>query len=243
MDHYAIASKMKKLTLLYIEDDAEIQGYLAEFMGRYTSHLHLAQSAEQGQKIYEQYKPDIILLDINLPGKNGIEFARTLRESDLSTRIIITTAYTDQEFLLVAVELGLTRYLIKPVTSDELLYALNKATDELSNMKEPREKKSTVETPLINLGRGFTYNRDKKSLLKDNFVVPLRRKEMKLLEFFIANRNKIVTYESLEYEVWVDTLMSRDAIRAQIRNLRKKIYADLISNVTAIGYQLSKEVQ
>jgi len=236
MDHHTIASKMKKLTLLYIEDDVEIQGYLTEFIGRYTSHLYLAQSAEEGQELYEKYKPDIILLDINLPGKNGIDFARTLRESDISTRIIITTAYTDQEFLLIAVELGLTRYLVKPVTSDELLYALNKATDELKNSREVIEEQSKVESSLINLGRGFTYDRDNKSLLKDELVVPLRRKEMELLEFFISKRNKIVTYEALEYEVWANSLMSRDTIRAQIRNLRKKIYAELITNVTAIGY-------
>jgi len=238
MDHYSIASKMKQLTLLYIEDDAEIQGYLAEFIGRYTPNLHLAQSAEEGQVLYEKLKPDIILLDINLPGKNGIDFARLLREHDQSTKIIITTAYTDQEFLLTAVELGLTRYLVKPVTSSELMYALNKAADELKDRKESIENSSEID-----LGRGFSYNRDTKSLLREGTVVTLRRKEMELLEFFIANRNKIVTYEALEYEVWSDTPMSRDAIRAQIRNLRKKIYAEVIINVTAIGYQFNKEAK
>ncbi len=236
MDHHSIASKMKQLTLLYIEDDAEIQGYLAEFMGRYTLNLHLAQSAEEGQELYEKYKPDIILLDINLPGKNGIDFARTLREYDISTRIIITTAYTDQEFLLTAIELSLTRYLVKPVTSSELMYALNKAADELKDGKKSIEKSSEID-----LGRGFGYSSNTKSLLQNSTVVTLRRKEMELLEFFIANRNKIVTYEALEYEVWSDTPMSRDAIRAQIRNIRKKIYAEVIINVTAIGYRLNKE--
>jgi len=238
MDHYSIASKMKQLTLLYIEDDAEIQGYLAEFIGRYTPNLHLAQSAEEGQELYEKLQPDIILLDINLPGKNGIDFARLLREKDQATRIIITTAYTDQDFLLTAVELGLTRYLVKPVTSSELMYALNKAADELKDRDKPIENESEID-----LGRGFCYNKDSKSLMRDDTVVTLRRKEMELLEFFIANRNKIVTYEALEYEVWADALMSRDAIRAQIRNLRKKVYAEVIINVTAIGYQFSKEVK
>jgi DNA-binding response OmpR family regulator len=118
------------------------------------------------------------------------------------------------------------------------MYALNKAADELKDRDKPIENESEID-----LGRGFCYNKDSKSLMRDDRVVTLRRKEMELLEFFIANRNKIVTYEALEYEVWADALMSRDAIRAQIRNLRKKVYAEVIINVTAIGYQFSKEVK
>lgn len=139
MDHYLFASKMKNLTLLYIEDDLEIQRCLGEFLERYTSNLHLAQSAEEGILLYEEIDPDIILLDINLPGKSGIDFARELRKTDHDTRIIISTAYTDKEFLLTAVELELTRYLVKPVTSMELMEALSKAADEYEDVKVCKE--------------------------------------------------------------------------------------------------------
>lgn len=229
MDHYLFASKMKNLTLLYIEDDPEIQQCLGEFLERYTSNLHLAQSAEAGILLYEEIKPDIILLDINLPGKSGIDFARELRKTDHDTRIIISTAYTDNEFLLTAVELELTRYLVKPVTSMELMEALGKAADEYDDRKVLQK---------IDLGEGFSYDPERKALIKEEEVVILRRKEMQLLEFFIAHAHHTLSYEALQYEIWPDGLMSKDAVRAQIRNLRKKSHPQIIKNINAIGYRL-----
>ena len=229
MDHYLFASKIKDLTLLYIEDDSEIQGYLAEFLERYTPSLHLAQSAEKGKELYEKIHPDIILLDINLPGKSGIDFAKELRKHDRDTRIIISTAYTDKEFLLTAVELELTRYLVKPVTSIELMEALSKAADEYVGTNLSEE---------IDLGEGFSYDHGRKVLLHEGEVVTLRRKEMQLLEFFIAHAERTLSYEALQYKLWTDSVMTKDAVRAQIRNLRKKSHPGLIKNISAIGYRL-----
>ncbi len=233
MDHHLFASKIKNLTLLYIEDDPEIQGYLAEFLGRYTLNIHLAQSAEKGKELYEKVHPDIILLDINLPGKSGIDFARELRTHDHSTRIIVSTAYTDKEFLITAVELELTRYLVKPVTSVELVEALSKAADEYTCKYQSQK--------ILDLGEGFSYDHTTKALLRDGSVITLRRKEMQLLEFFIDNANKILSYEALQYEVWSESAMSKDALRAQIRNIRQKSHPKIINNVTAIGYKLYTE--
>ena len=229
MDHYLFASKFQNLTLLYIEDDLEIQNSLAEFLERYTSNLHLAQSAEEGMELYKKICPDIILLDINLPGKSGLDFARELRQYDSNTRIVISTAYTDQEFLLTAVELELTRYLVKPLTSNELMEALTKAADEYKGMDVP---------DAIDLGEGFCYDHKRKVLLCEEQVVTLRRKEMQLLEFFIAHADHTLTYEALQYKVWPDSVMTKDAVRAQIRNLRKKSHPGLIKNINAIGYRL-----
>ena len=229
MDHYLFASKIKDMTLLYIEDDSEIQNYLAEFLERYTPNLHLAQSAEEGKELYEKIKPNIILLDINLPGKSGIDFARELRTHDKNTRIVISTAYTDKDFLLTAIELELTRYLVKPVTSIDLMEALSKAADEFS---------PTASSINIDLGEGFTYHTVRKVLLQADEVVTLRRKEMQLLDFFIAHSDRTLSYEELQYKVWTDSPMTKDAIRAQIRNLRKKTHPLLIRNITAIGYKL-----
>ena len=234
MDHYAFASKMKNLTLLYIEDDTDIQRCLGEFLERYTSNLYLAQSAEEGMKLYEEIAPDIILLDINLPGKSGIDFARELRKTNHDTRIIISTAHTDKAFLLAAVELELTRYLVKPVTSMELMEALSKAADEYEEVKVAQE---------VDLGEGFSYDHERKALLQEGEEVILPRKEMQLLEFFIANGHSILSYEALQYEIWPDSLMSKDAVRAQIRNLRKKSHPHIIKNISAIGYRLYEKVK
>ncbi|WP_297433584.1 response regulator transcription factor [Sulfurimonas sp.] len=229
MNHSLFASTIKNLTILYVEDDENIQMHIAEFLKRYTSRLYLANNAEDGLKLYEKIKPDILLLDINLPGMSGIDLAKIVRKNDLKTRIIISTAYTDKEFLLTAVELTLTRYLVKPVTSIELVNALSKAALEYNNDEN---------TQLIDLGKGYFYNKASKLVLLEKKEIHLRRKEMQLLEFFIANKEQTLSYDVLEYEVWQERPMSKDAIRAQIRNIRKKTHSDIIENISAIGYRL-----
>ncbi len=232
MNHNFFISIMKDLSILYIEDDSKVQEYIAEFLGRYTPHLYLAGSAEEGWKLYQEKKPDIMLLDINLPGKSGIEFAREIRQTDKDTRIIISTAYTDKAFLLRAVELGLTRYLVKPITGKELIDAFGKAANEFM------ESQKSI---LVDLGEGYSYDRQRRILLFHETEIPLRRKEMELLEFFVKNRGQTLSYEILQYEIWDDAPMSKDAIRAQIRNIRKKSHRDIIQNINAVGYRLYKD--
>lgn len=220
----------KNLHLLYVEDDVQIRHEISEFLRRYFGLLYEVSSAEEALEYYTQKKPDIILLDINLPGKNGLHFASEVRQEDKQTRIIVSTAYTDQAFLLRAIELDLTRYLVKPLTGKNLLEALTKATEEIESNRD--------NVPIIDLGESFFYDSQKKLLFKDNEEIPLRRKEMQLLEFFIHHPKETIEYATLEYMVWKDEPMSRDAIRAQIKNLRKKTHPNIIKNINSIGYRL-----
>jgi len=226
MDHQLFAEKLREVTLLYVEDDPDVRAHISEFLRRYTSGVLTASSAEEALELYRQRRPDILLLDINLPGINGIALATMIRREDRRTRIVISTAYTDKAFLLTAVELHLTRYLVKPITSEELVDALLKAVEELR------------ERDRVDLGKGCYYDRDAKRVVCNGVAVPLRRKEMQLLEFFIRHPDRVLSYEVLQYEVWQDDPMSKDALRAQIRNIRKKTHPGIIRNHSAVGYRL-----
>jgi len=225
-----LLDKLNKLHLLYVEDDSQVRLQISEFLGRYFLSLEEASSAEEALLCFERKKPDIILLDINLPGKNGLTFASEIRQHHSDTRIIVSTAYTDKDFLISAIELELTRYLVKPLIGKTLLDALEKAADEYALIPKMES--------LIDLGEGFFYNKRYKMVFHDKQKIILRRKEMQLLEFFIENSLNLVTYDMLEYGIWKESFMSKDAIRAQIRNLRKKTHHKIIENITAIGYRL-----
>lgn len=232
MDHKKFAKKMELSTLLYIEDDEQLRKHFTEFLSRYSQNVYACEDAQAGMALYEEIKPDIILLDINLPGMNGIEFAKKIRQKEKFTRIIIFTAYTDKEFLLEAIELELTRYLVKPVTSQELFEALEKSLHELEEFNEKYMQ--------VTLKEGFVYSVKSKTLLKDGQEIILRKKELDMLEFFIANKGKTISYETLEHVVWKSEVMSRDAIRSQIKNLRRKTYATIIENISGVGYRLRR---
>jgi two-component system response regulator VanR len=223
--------RIRRHSILYVEDDAALQATIGEFLARLTPHLFKASSAEEAKVIYHEQKPGIILLDINLPGISGIDFCESIRGKDAKTRFIMTTAYTDKPFLLKAVELGLTRYLVKPMTSDELIDALHKAVEELEKIDPTLGR--------VDLGRGIHYDGSTKTLIVDGKNVPLRRKEVELLEFFLSHPRETIPYEQFEHGVWQDSVMTADAIRSQIRNLRKKCYPELIKNVSGIGYRFT----
>jgi DNA-binding response OmpR family regulator len=230
MNHHSLLEKLQNLHLLYIEDDIEVRGQIYEFLKRYFASVQETSSAEEAMQYFDRKKPDIILVDINLPGESGLNFAQKVRKEHHDVRIIVSTAYTDKEFLLTAIELELTRYLIKPVTGERLLDALEKASDEYTLIYK-REQ-------LVELGMDFNYNKRQRVLRRGERELSLRPKEMQLLEYFIAHDSEIIAYDILEYNVWQENTMSRDAIRSQIRNLRKKTHNKIIENISGIGYRL-----
>jgi two-component system response regulator VanR len=223
-----VRALLSPFRLLYVEDETAVREELGEFLGRFFTDMRALGSAEEALEALQTETFDIALLDLNLPGMDGLSLAERIRGEDRDIRIIMMTAYTDRPFLLKAVELELTRYLVKPVTGEELLEALQKAAQELQT-RFPK---------LVELGEGFRYDQERKCLLNGGTEVTLRRKEMELLEFFLAHPARTLTYEVIQYEIWPEAPMTRDAVRAQIKNLRKKTYPGIIQSVSGIGYRL-----
>ncbi|CAA6810263.1 MAG: DNA-binding response regulator [uncultured Sulfurovum sp.] len=220
---------MSVYTLLYVEDDLAVRKQITEFLKRYYKEVYEASSAEEGLELYKRQKPHILLLDIHLGGMSGIELATLVRQKDKKTRILISTAYTNQEFMLEAIELDITRYLIKPMTSEELVKALEKCWQELDA------------NTLVKLADGCFYNREKALLTHHQSPITLRHKEVEILEYFLAHEGKLVRYEMLEESIWEKDVMTRDAIRSQIRNIRKKLQLNLFKNVSGLGYKFTRQ--
>jgi DNA-binding response OmpR family regulator len=229
MNHKDFAHKMHNYSIVYVEDDDEIRHYITSFLERYCREVYACDSAESGLELYEKYAPDILLLDINLGGISGVEMASKIRKTDTKTRILISTAYTNKNFMLQAIELGLTRYLVKPMTNEDLVTALEKCWREL-------ERQNNVE-----LGENYSYNRDLAHIIYKNQHIVLRHKEVELLELFITHEGEVLRYDFLEQSIWQDEPMTRDAIRSQIRNLRKKLTINVLENVSGLGYKFIRK--
>ena len=224
-----LITKMKQYSILYVEDETNIRKHIVEFLQRYFKIIYEAESSEDALEMYKQNKPDILILDINLPGMSGIDLASLIRKYDLKTRIVMSTAYTNKEFMTQAVELDLTRYLVKPVIGSELLLALEKAIIEI--------RKITGVDLIYNLGESFLYFKEKRIIKHNTEIITLRKKEIEILEFFLDNPNNTVTYEMIETQIWFDNVMTIDAVRSQIKNIRQKTYNQMFKNVSGIGYK------
>ena len=220
-------NKFLKLTLLYVEDDDVIRQNAVEYLDSYFKEVHEAKDGQEGLECYEDHKPDIIITDIEMPRLNGLAMAKKIRKSDKSTPIIITTAYTDTHYLMQAVELQLIKYIVKPINSKKLKVALNLLLEHL-NINN-----------INNIDNEKYYDRLNKSLMIDKELVNLSHKEQLLLDVLARNHHRVVTYEEIEHLIWYDDFMSKDALRALIRTLRKKLQGEYIKNVSGSGYRLN----
>ena len=112
-------NKFKDFTILYVEDDEGVRDINFSMFKRIFKHAYEASNGEIAYQLYIKHKPDIIVTDIKMPKMNGIELAKKIRVKDSKTKIIITTAFNDEKYLLESIELNLERYLIKPLNKKE----------------------------------------------------------------------------------------------------------------------------
>jgi len=216
-----------KLTLLYVEDDDVIRQNAVEYLSGYFKEVYEAKDGQEGFECYEDHKPDMIITDIEMPRLNGLAMAKKIRKRDKSTPIIITTAYTDTEYLMQAVELQLIKYIVKPINSKKLSEALNLLVEHLNI------------NSIITIDKQTYYDSLNKSLMIDHNLIKLTHKELQLVDLLAKNKHRVVTYEEIESTIWYDDVMTKDALRALIRTLRQKLQGDYLENVSGFGYRLN----
>lgn len=222
---------LKKLNILYIEDEENIKLNVKKTLLLFSDNIFDAEDIVSAKKILLEKRIDIILSDINLPDKSGIDFIKEIRQIDKKIPIIILSAYTDKNFLLEATKLKLIDYLTKPIDFKSLHQALNKCVDEILDNSRY----------IISFKNNINYNVLHKKLLDTtkNEELSLTSKELTLLDFLIKNSNRIVSSEELKSYLWEDEYEATDsALKNLLNKLRKKIGKDSIINTSGVGYRL-----
>ncbi|GAU78255.1 Na-translocating system protein MpsC family protein [Fusibacter sp. 3D3] len=115
---------MKELTCLYVEDEPFLREEIARFLKRRVGHLIIAENGQEGFQKYEQFPIDLIITDLKMPVMDGIDMTRKIRETNERIPVIITTALSDVELMQSSIEIGIERYLLKPIDITALTQAL-----------------------------------------------------------------------------------------------------------------------
>lgn len=214
------------LTLLYVEDDDIIRQNAVEYLSESFKEVFQAVDGQEALELYEALNPDIIMSDIEMPRLSGLEMAKKIRKQDKTIPIIITTAFTDTEYMLQAIELQLIKYIVKPINTKKLSHALTLLMEHL-NINN-----------IITLDKEKYYDSLNKYFMVNSDIITLTKKELQLLDLLAKNHHRVVTYEEIETHIWYDDYMSMDALRALVRTLRKKLQGEYIENVSGFGYRL-----
>ncbi len=222
---------LSHLNILYIEDEENIRKNITKALELLVSKVFSIENIEDSYEILKNNRIDLIISDINLPKKNGIEFIKDIRKSDYYIPVILLSAYTDKEYLLEATKLKLVDYLVKPIDFDILSDALLKASQDIvDNAKY-----------IIDFEENISYNvMHKKLYCNQTFKeIDLTTKEIELLEYFIENNKRVISHEEIKNEVWTDNFDVTDsALKNVLNKLRKKIGKNTIKNISGIGFRL-----
>ena len=218
----------KSLNVLYAEDEDFIRENSVEALEFMSMNVTAVSNGEDAYKEYLKNKPDIIITDIEMATLNGLDLVEKIRENDKYTQIIITTAYTNTEYFLKAVELNLVRYLLKPISLNDLKNSLSICVENIEYIDEKLNKY---------FNENDYYNLTQRRLYRNGQIIKLDYHEREFLELLLRNHHQIVTYSQMEKQVW-DNNMSSAAVRSLVRNLRKKLPCDVIENISKIGYKI-----
>jgi diguanylate cyclase (GGDEF)-like protein len=126
----------KVKSILYVEDESEIREALSDVLEEYCDEIYIAENGQEGIELYKEHIPDIVVSDIKMPIKNGIEMAQEIKELNKDAHIVFTTAFSDTEFFQEAINLQVDGYIIKPIDLDLLENKLLAIIDDLYIKRE-----------------------------------------------------------------------------------------------------------
>lgn len=227
----------QKKTLLLIEDEEDIAALIklqADIAGY---RLLIETDGISGYRAIEREKPDVVILDIMLPGQNGLDICRKMKHAvELKNiPVIIVSAKNEELDVVLGLELGADDYVAKPF-SPKVLFSRIKAV--LRRGKEPQKIAKTV-----TFGE-FTLEVDRYLLRKADKYIPITLSEFGILRRFLANRGRVLTRNQLLDDVQNDDAFIMDRnIDVHIASLRKKLGPNFhwIETVRGVGYRFKEE--
>ena len=128
--------KLSQIRVLYVEDDEFIREELSETLEFDVKELIVAEDGEEGLQKFKEFNPDLVVSDVKMPKMNGLDMSFQIKKLSPKTPIIITTAFSDSEYLMKAIEIGVDRYVTKPVDIDKLYSAMEELSTILLYEKE-----------------------------------------------------------------------------------------------------------
>ena len=231
---------MDKTCILIVDDNPEIREIINVLLGGEGFEVSEAENGAQALTLIEQQDFDLIILDIMMPGPNGYQTCRKIRELS-NAPILFLSARTKESDKTLGFSSGGDDYLAKPFSYNELINR-SKALIRRYQVYKGKDVRERSEPQLIRY-QNLTVNEEKRSVYADEKLLDLTETEYRMLEILVKNRNQIFSAQRLFEAVWEEAYYygANNTVMVHIRNLRSKIEKDpkkpvLIKTVWGKGY-------
>lgn len=218
------------MNILLLEDDIILNELVEEFLISLGHNVTTQYDGLEALDTILENSFDMLLLDVGTPSLNGFELLEELRKIKNNTPTIFLTSLNDSDSLEKAFNLGCDDYIKKPFDLKELEVRIN----HIKVIKQI-DKNDTI---FIN--QDFKYDYENKTIIEQttNIKYTLSLKESKILEYFLKNQNRVISFEELTNNIWqYDTIPSNATIRTYIKNLRKILNDNMITTIKGLGYK------
>ncbi|HRE74957.1 MAG TPA: response regulator transcription factor [Flavobacteriales bacterium] len=224
-------SKEKTQRILLVDDEADIIELLKYNLEKEGYDVSTASNGREAIEVAKKTKPHLILMDVMMPGMDGVEACMSLRDMDefKTTIIAFLTARGEDYSQIAGFDSGADDYITKPIKPRVLI----------SRIKALLRRGSTLNVASPESLSGISVDRERYLVFKDGEEMSLPKKEFELLALLLSKPGKVFTREAILNEVWGNDIVVGDrTIDVHIRKLREKLGEDLIRTVKGVGYKL-----
>lgn len=219
--------------ILVVEDEKKVAALIQQGLMEVGHQVETAEAPDTARSLIKSKNFDLIILDVMLPGTNGMDLAKELRASGCSAFILMLTALATTKDKIMGLDAGADDYLVKPFEFDELL-ARVRALIRRTNEDKVQLKNGELSMDLLS-----------RQVVREGVKVELTTKEFSLLEFLMRNLEKVVDRNAIARQVWgADFDPDSNVIDVYINHLRKKIDSPfnkkILKTVVGQGYVLNK---
>ena len=221
------------MKILIIEDDADIASNIGQYFEDRGHLLDFAYSGNQGLELALGERFDLLILDLMLPGKDGIALCREFRSlTRHDTPVLMLTARDTLDDKIDGFEAGADDYLVKPFSLRELEMRVQALT---------RRSQAPLSAKVICIG-DLELNRSTMQVTRDRRPIRLKPRAFQILEYLMQNSDRVIPRQELIDRIWADDPPEGDPLRVHIHNLRamidKPFDRDLIHTVHGVGYRI-----